>query len=68
MKRLLELYNKLPDEITIFIEYILPSAILTALIDYLTALQINDVIVAGLINVLLIFLRQIKPRIRKLRG
>jgi TM2 domain-containing membrane protein YozV len=60
--KIIEFYNKLPKEVKVFVEYILPSAIITALIDYLTNLKINDVYVAGLINIVLIFLRQIKPR------
>lgn len=58
----MEWYAKLPKEIRIFIEYILPSAILAALIDYLQVLQIDNVYVAGLINLALIFLRELKPR------
>lgn len=62
MKKFIELYKNLPKEIRVFIEFILPSAILTALIDYLTGLEINNLYVAGLINIILIFLREIKPR------
>lgn len=62
-----ELYSKLPSEVTVFIEYILPSVILTALIDYLTALKINDVYVAAIINLVLIFLRELKPRYERLK-
>lgn len=68
MSKLKVWYGKLPKEVTVFIEYILPSAILTALVDYLTNLKINDVYVAGLVNIVLIFLRQIKPRYERIRG
>lgn len=67
MKKLKEFYAKLPPEVTVFIEYILPSAILTALIQYLTDLEVSSVLTAGLINVLLIFLRELKPRFERLR-
>ena len=66
--KLVELYNKLPKEVTVFIEYILPSVILTTLIEYLGGLQLNNIYVAGIINIVLIFLRQLKPRIEKLRN
>lgn len=56
------MYEKLPKELHVFVEYILPSAVLTAVIDYLTGLEINDVYVAGIINLVLVFLREIKPR------
>jgi len=60
--RIIELYNRLPKEVKVFIEYILPSAIITALVDYLTNLKIDDIYIAGLINIVLIFLREVKPR------
>jgi TM2 domain-containing membrane protein YozV len=63
-----EWYAKLPKEVHVFLEYILPSAILTALIDYLTGLKIDDIYIAGAINIILIFLRQIKPRYERLQG
>jgi hypothetical protein len=68
LEKIKALYAKLPKEIKVFVEYILPSAVITALIDYLTSLQINDVYIAGLINLLLIFLREIKPRREKRLG
>lgn len=68
MDKLKEYYAKLPDEVTVFIEYILPSAIITALIDYITSLEVNDVYVAGVVNIVLIFLRQLKPRYDRLRS
>lgn len=57
-----EWYAKLPKEVRIFIEYILPAAIIAALIDYLQLLQIDNVYVAGIVNLVLIFLRELKPR------
>jgi hypothetical protein len=63
MKKIIEFYKSLPKEFRIFIEFILPSAIVTALIEYLTNLKINDLYVAGAVNIILIFLREIKPRI-----
>jgi len=67
MAKIKEIYAKLPREVTVFIEYILPSAVLTALVDYLTGLEVKDIYVAGLINIVLIFLRQIKPRVERLK-
>lgn len=66
MSELKVFYEKLPKEAKVFVEYILPSAVLTALIDYLTNLKLNDIYVAGLINIVLIFLRQVKPRYERL--
>ena len=60
-----EWYGKLPDEVTVLIEYIIPSAIITAIIEYATSLEINNVYIAGAVNIVLIFLRQIKPRFAK---
>jgi TM2 domain-containing membrane protein YozV len=65
MKKIIEFYKNLPKEFRIFIEFILPSAIITALIDYLTNLKINDLYIAGAVNIILIFLREIKPRIEE---
>jgi TM2 domain-containing membrane protein YozV len=65
MKKIIEFYKNLPKEFRIFIEFILPSAIITALIDYLTNLKINDLYIAGAVNIVLIFLREIKPRIEE---
>ena len=62
-EKLKELYGKLPDEVTIFVEYLLPSAIITALVDYLTTLDMNNVYIAAIANIVIIFLRQIKPRL-----
>lgn len=67
MKRLKELYGKLPKEVTVFIEYILPSAVLAALVDYLAGLDLDNVYVMAAVNLVLIFLRQIKPRVERLR-
>ena len=67
MKKLKEFYGKLPPEVTVFIEYILPSAILTALIQYLTELEVSGVATAAIINVLLIFLRELKPRFERMK-
>ena len=60
-------YEKLPKEFKVFVEYILPSAVLTALIDYLTTLKIESVYVAAIINMVLIFLRELKPRVERLK-
>ena len=68
MEKFLAFYSKLPDEVTVFIEYILPSAIITALVDYVANLQIQDIYVAALVNIVLIFLRQLKPRYERLKG
>ena len=65
MKKFKEFYAKLPDEVTVLIEYIIPSAIITAIIEYVTSLEINNVYIAGAVNIVLIFLRQIKPRFIK---
>ncbi len=68
MNKLKELYGKLPKEAKVFVEYILPSAIITALVDYLGGLEFNDVYVAAVVNVVLIFLRQLKPRYERLKS
>ena len=64
--KLKELYGKLPKEVRVFIEFILPAAIITALIDYLKVLEIDNVLLVGLINLILIFLRELKPRFERL--
>ena len=63
----MDFYDKLPKEFKVFVEYILPSAVLTALIDYLTTLKIESVYVAAIINMVLIFLRELKPRVERLK-
>lgn len=63
-----ELYSKLPREVRVFVEYVLPSAVLTALVDYLADLKVENTYVMGGINLTLIFLRNLKPRIQSLRG
>ena len=67
LEKMKELYGKVPKEVKIFIEYILPSAIVTAGIDYFSKLEVNDVYLAFGINLFLIFLREIKPRYERLR-
>ena len=67
MNKLKELYGKLPKEVKVFLEFILPSAILVALIDYLSVLEFDNVLLVGLINVILIFLRELKPRYERLQ-
>lgn len=66
-KKKVSFYAKLPKEVRVFVEYILPSAILTSLIDYLTGLEIDNVYVIGIINIVLIFLRELKPRVKRLQ-
>lgn len=60
-------YGKLPKEVKVFVEYILPSAIITAAIDYFGTLEINNEYVLAGVNLLLIFLRNVKPRYQSLR-
>ena len=67
MKKFKELYGKLPQEVKIFLEYILPAAILTALIDYLGGIDLENTTVMAVINIALIFLRQLKPRYDRLK-
>ena len=62
-----ELYNKLPEELKIFFEYLLPSVLIAFGIDYLTKLEVNNVFLALGVNIGLIFLRQIKPRYERLK-
>lgn len=66
-KKKVSLYSRLPKECKIFCEYILPSAILTAAIDYFGSLEIDNSYVLGLINLVLIFLRELKPRYKQLK-
>ena len=61
--KILELYNKLPKEVKVFFEYILPAAILTALIDYLGVLEFENEFVLMAVNVALIFLRKVPQRL-----
>ena len=63
----MDFYDKLPKEVKVFVEYILPSAVLTALIEYLTTLKIESIYVAAIINLVLIFLRELKPRVERLK-
>jgi len=65
-RSLKDLYESLPKEVKVFVEYILPSAIITAAIDYVTGLKIDNIYIAGLVNLFLIFLRQVKPRYERL--
>lgn len=67
MKNFRKWYVALPRELRVFVEYILPSAIITAAIDYFGGLEAENEYVMGAINILLIFLRQAKPRIQALR-
>ena len=70
--KLKEMYNSLPQEVKIFVEYILPSAVVTAAVDYLKALDVSNPIVAlvvyALVNLGLIFLRNLKPRYERLKN
>lgn len=66
LRKIVGFYQKLPKEVRVFFEYILPAAILTALIDYMATFEFNNVYVAGVVNLVLIFLRQIKPRYERL--
>ena len=67
MKKLKKFYAKLPKEVKIFLEYILPSAVIAAAVDYFGSLEINNAYVLGAVNLLLIFLRNLKPRYQQLR-
>ena len=64
-KKLVEFYNT--KEVKIFFEYLLPSAVITFGVDYLTKLEVNNVLLAFGVNLVLIFLRQIKPRYERLK-
>ena len=67
MKKLKALYDKLPKEVKVLLEYILPSAIVTALIGWLSELEIDNAYVLAAVNIVLIFLREIKPRYERLK-
>lgn len=58
-----EFYAGLPKEVRVFFEYILPSAVLASLVEYLEVLSLDNAVVMGLINIGLLFLRQLKPRL-----
>lgn len=62
------IYDRLPKEVKVFVEYILPSAIITSLVDYLAGLEINNIYVVTVINLILIFLRELKPRFQRLKS
>lgn len=67
LREALRAYSTLPKEVRVFVEYVLPSAVLTALFDYLTELNLQNEYVMGAINIALIFLRNSKTRIQSLR-
>ena len=58
---LLDKWGKLPKEVKV-IPYILVSGALTALVDYLTELKLDDRLLMAAINLVIIFLVQAKPR------
>ena len=60
-------YAKLPTELKVFVEYILPSAVIASAIDYFGTLEINNAYVLAVVNILLIFLRNLKPRYERLK-
>jgi len=62
MKKVKAFYAKLPKEVKIFFEYILPAAVVTAAIDYFGTLEISNEYVLMFLNLFLIFLRNLKPR------
>jgi hypothetical protein len=67
MDKIKKTYEKLPKEFRVFVEYILPSAIVTAGIDYFSGLEVNDLYLGFAVNLILIFLREVKPRYEKIR-
>lgn len=62
-----KLYGKLPSEFKVAIEYLIPSYLVTVAIEELSKVESNKLVVLILTNILLIFLRQIKPRFERLR-
>ena len=63
---LLDKWGKLPKEVKV-IPYILVSGALTALVDYLTELKLDDKFLMATINLVIIFLVQAKPRFERMR-
>ena len=66
-EKFIAFYSKLPKEVKVFIEYILPSALLTAIVEYWSGVKINNVYLAAIINIILIFLRELKPRYDRMK-
>lgn len=67
MNKIKELYGKLPKEAIVAIEYLIPSYLITVFIEQLASLETNSFILNILVNIALIFLRQIKPRFEKMK-
>lgn len=66
MKKIIELWNKLPAEIKVAL-YIAASYGLSAIIVELSKLSVSNTWLAIAINILLVFLKELKPRIDKIR-
>jgi hypothetical protein len=59
------LWNKLPAEVKVAL-YISASYGLSSIIIELSKLQINNTYLAIALNILLVFLRELKPRVERL--
>jgi hypothetical protein len=67
MNKISELWGKLPAEVKVAL-YIAASYGLSAFIVELSKLQISNVWLAILLNIFLVFLKELKPRIERVRG
>jgi hypothetical protein len=67
MKKLSEVWGKLPAEVKVAL-YLSASYGLSAIIIELSKVQISNVWLAIALNIFLVFLKEIKPRIEKLQA
>jgi hypothetical protein len=67
MKKIAELWNKLPAEVKVAL-YLAASYGLSAVVVELAKVQVSNTWLAILINILLVFLKELKPRVDRIRG
>lgn len=64
MSNMAERWDKLPHWVKV-IPYIAGAGAITAIIQYLAELEVNDAVLLGLINIIIVFLKEILGKIRK---
>jgi len=62
---LVEKWDDLPKEVKV-LPYLIISAVVTVLVDYLTTLKVDNVIIMAAANIVLVFLQQTRSRIGKI--
>ncbi|MBU0545268.1 MAG: hypothetical protein KKH97_08020 [Proteobacteria bacterium] len=65
-KSLAERWDSLPKEVKV-LPYIVVSGAVVALIDYFTELEVNNAFWMGVINLAVVFLKQSKERVERLK-